>query len=370
MIPANKSTQSTIAWGRIFLYAVLIAITFLPFLLATNIVDLDNPAIAFDWRAGFHGAIWRENFGWGTVAFQTPPWSVLFLLPFTALSFGLGWAAMMYITTIALVLAVPRRPSRNKWLIGTLLLLTAHPVLRNFADVNLEGFLVAGMLISLYAFDQKKPYTLALGILIAGIKPQGVFLVFVIMGSYMLRTFHWRDIAKVVGVCGGVFAITMLIWGEAWLMSLGRLPLGISLTATLADIGLSSVPITIIRTFVAIVSLVVAYRGNPILDRSKVGLLIAASVLVAPYANGLSLVTSLAFGGIALFMNRPWLGVFVFLAYNLPYLQAFGVDQFTIENTFYYMTIQLVLWGILLATVYQDTQNLNLELSTLNEENQ
>ncbi|MGB7340641.1 MAG: glycosyltransferase 87 family protein [Phototrophicaceae bacterium] len=367
MESANQLLKN-IPWGRISLFAILIVMTFLPFVLAINIVDLDNNAIAFDWRQSFHGAIWLENFGWGIRRFQTPPWSVMFLLPFTALSFGLGWAAMMYVTTIALVLAVPRRPSRNKWLVGTLLLLTAHPVLRNFADVNLEGFLIAGVLISLYAFHEKKPYILALGILIAGLKPQGVFLVFIIMGLYMLRTFHWRDIGKVVAVCGCVFIVTMLLWGQVWLESLTLLPAGISLSASLADLGLSTIGISIIRAIVVLVSLIVAYRGEPTLDRAKVGLLIAASVLVAPYANGLSLVTSLAFGGIAIFMSRPWLGIFVFLIYNLPYVQALGVNSFTIEDSLYYMIIQLILWSILLVDVYRDNQPTKRERSTLKED--
>lgn len=355
----STSTQKTglnISWGRLLLLAIIVVLTSMPFFLAINYVDLGNNAIAYDWRTSFHGAIFLENFGWGLRPFQTPPWSIWFLLPFTALPFEIGWAVLMYLTMLVLVLSVPRRPSRNLWLLGTLLLLTAHPTLRNFADVNLEAFVIAGLLITLYAFHQKKPYIMAFGILLAAIKPQAIYLVFLVMGLYMLQIFHWRDIAKVVLICGGVFTITMLIWGQAWLSTLGALPVGISLTSGLSALNFPALIITLSQIIVAIISIVAALRGDKRLSRAKVGLLVAGSILAAPYANGLSVVTLLTFGGIAIFMKRPWLGVFVFILYNFPYIQAFGVDAFTARDSVYFLIILLITWGILLLDVFQETQ--------------
>ncbi|MEM9951952.1 MAG: hypothetical protein AAF846_10145 [Chloroflexota bacterium] len=348
---------SSLNGGKILLHAILVAVTFLPFLLAINLVDLDNPAIAFDWRESFHGAIWLDNFGWDTRPFRTPPWSVYFLLPFTALPFALGWATMLYITTIAMVAVVPRKPSRNLWLIGTILLLTAHPVIRNIADVNLEGFVIGGLLLSLYGFHEEKPLWLALGILIAGVKPQGVFLMYIVMGLYMLRTWNWRNIGKVIAICGGVFVLTMLIWGQAWLESLDTLPGGISLATGLSEFNLPSFAILTTQIGIALVSLVIGYLGEAKLTYLKVGLLISASVLVAPYANAVSVVPALAFGAIGLFMRRWWLGVFIFVIYNLPYLQAFGVERFTAIDTQYFLVIQLILWVSLLIEVIIDNRS-------------
>lgn len=365
-MPDNITRRFSIYSGQIFLMFVLFAITFAPFLLAINYIPLDDPTFAFDWRNSFHGAIWLEDFGWGIRSFQTPPWSVWFLLPITALPFKLGWATLMYLTMLVLVLSVPRKPSRKLWFAGILLLLTTHPTLRNFADGNLEFFVIAGLLISLYAYREKKPYLLSFGLLMAAIKPQEVYLTFAVMGLFMLKTFHWRDIAKVIVICGGVFISTMLIWGQAWYSMIDALPTGISLTAAIDYAGFPAIAIRGIQISLAIISVFIAWRGEPTLDRNKVGLLIAASLLAAPYANGLSLVTSLAFGGIAIFIKRPRLGVLMFVLYNFPYVEISGIRLSKMLSSLYFMIIHLVMWVILLFDVYQQPTAKNVETSIFN----
>lgn len=345
----------TISWGKYLFLSIIVVITALPFFLAINYVDLDNNAIAFDWKNSFHGAIWLENFGWDTRPFRTPPWSVLFLLPITALPFEIGWALMMYLTTVILVLAVPRRPSRNLWVIGVFLLLTAHPTLRNFADVNLECFVVGGILLLRHAYLHEKPILLSIAVLLATIKPQSVFLLMFILGIDILRMFNKRNIMVFGGITTGVLLLSLLLWGQVWYQTITTTPSGISMQAGLNDLGVHPVLIIICQMIIILLTLGMSLKGQQRLPYSKVGLLVTASILAAPYANGLSLVTLLAFGGIAIFMKRPWLGILIFMLYNLPYIQAFGIDAFTIHDSLYFLIILLITWFILMIDVYQET---------------
>lgn len=353
--------------ARVMLIAVIGIITFIPFVLAIDYVDIYHEAMAFDWRNSFHGAIWLEDFGWTSRAFRTPPWAVWYFLPFTALSYEMGWAVMMYLTALVLVRSVPY-PSRRFWVAGNFLLLTAHPTLRNFADVNLEAFVIAGLLLCLYAFNDKKVYWLSAGILLAAIKPQSIFLVFAVMGLYMLRSYPWKETAKVVAICGGVFVVTMLMWGQAWVGSITTVPPGISITAGLAELNFPPITIASIQIIIIAISVFVAWRGKAELDRTKIGLLVSASVFAAPYANGPSVVPVLAFGGIAILMKRPWLGIFVFALYNLPFLEAFGVEEFIVSDAIYFMIIQFITWVILLFDVYQEAETEREESIPLIEE--
>lgn len=370
MQEASSNKGFPIAPGRLLIYSVIFLITFIPFVLATNYIDLDHPALAFDWRNSFHGAIWLKDFGWTSRPFRTPPWAVWYFLPITALPFKLGWAVMTYLSTVTLVLSVPRKPSRNLWIGGTFLLLTAHPVLRNFADVNLEAFVIAGLMFCLYAFKDKKVYWLSAGILLASIKPQSIFLVFAVMGLYMLQTYHWKEIAKVVAICGGIFVITMLIWAQAWLGSTTTVPEGISLTAGLATLKFPPYAILIAQILVAGISVFVAWRDKSELDRTKIGLLVGASILSSPYANALSVVPLLAFGGIAIFMKYPLRGIFIFVLFNLPFVQIFGFDRFTAVDTVYFLLVQLITWLILLIEVYRQSESYRSEAKAEIEETQ
>lgn len=198
------------------LMAIVLIILAVPFFLASNTVDLANDAIAFDWKI-FHAGVDISDIGASySNRVYTPPWSILLLVPLTALPFKLSWSLMLYFTTLMMVASVPRSRSSALWIAGIFLLLLSYPTLRNFADVNLEAYVILGILLTIYAYQSKHPLFLAVAVLIAVIKPQSVFLVMIVLGFYMLQTFPKREIAKFAVLVGSVFVITMLLWGQAW----------------------------------------------------------------------------------------------------------------------------------------------------------
>lgn len=332
------------------LIAIILIIAAVPFFLASNYIDLSNDAIAFDWKESFHGAIWLDNFGWDTRPFRTPPWSLPFFLPVTALPFEVGWSLMTYFTTLMIVASVPRSRSTRLWITAIFLLLTAYPTLRNYADVNLEAYVIFGVLLSIYAYHKKLPFVLGIAVLIATIKPQAVFLLMIVLGVYILQTFQQREIFKFAGLVGAVFGITMLLWGQVWFGSLETVPGGISLSAGLDSLGLPLPLIIIAQVIIAIGTLAIAFRGNKQLSRMKVGLLIVGSVMAAPYANGLSTVSVLAIGVTALFIKRPLLGFFIFIVYSLPYTNA--LDMTIFDNPPFWMFALSLVWVLLAHEVY------------------
>lgn len=342
--------MKTISLTQILLIFLVLIITAIPFFIATNYVDLSNPGIAFDWKASFHGAFWLKNFGWDTRPFRTPPWSIPFFLPITALSFNTSWSLMMYFTTLMIVAAMPRPRSTRLWIAGILLLAIAYPTVRNYIDVNLEAYVILGVLLTLYAYNNKRPLLLGVAVLIATIKPQSVFLLMIVLGIYILQSFQRKDILKFGLLVAIIFGITMLLWAKAWLGSVDSMHGGISLKAGLDSMSLPTFLVVFVQITIAIVTLLIALQGDKQLSRMKAGLLITASVMVAPYANGTSLMSILAIAVTALFIKRPLLGLLIFIIYSLPYTNILGTTL--LDSPVFWMFALLLVWVIFVREVY------------------
>jgi hypothetical protein len=323
------------------------------FLLVIPLLRLSPENFAFDWRESFYGAIWRTDFGWETHPFRVPPWSIPFFIPLTALPFNIGWAVMMAFTTISLVLVVPRFP-KNVQRAGLILLFTAYPVIRNYADVNLEAYVLLGLMLSFAAFQKQNPYLLALGVLLATIKPQNVSLLMLVIGSYMLQTWTKRNVLIFAGIVGAVVLASLVIWGRAWYTSLTTTPTGVSLSATFASLSLPSWFAILLQIGIGLITLFVVLRGNKEISKLKAGLLITASVIIAPYTNLTSLVSMLAFGGIALLQKRFWLGIIVFMLANSPYLYRLSLVSLDLDSSLWVTIIMTITWLILLIVYIQE----------------
>jgi hypothetical protein len=338
-------------YGLFFAFSLLLLSGLFYFVIPLLRLSPEN--FAFDWRESFYGAIWRENFGWESHPFRVPPWSIPFFIPLTALPFNVGWAIMMAVTTLSLVLVVPRFP-KTVQRAGLLLLFTAYPVIRNYADVNLEAYVLLGLMLSFAAFQKQNPYLLALGVLLATIKPQNVSLMMLVMGLYILQTFTRRNILIFGGIVGTVVFASLLVWGRAWYTSLTTTVPGVSLSATFESLSLPSSLALILQIGIGLITLFVVLRGNKEISKLKAGLLIAASIIIAPYTNLTSLVSMLAFGGIALLQKRFWLGVFVFLLADAPYLYRLSLVPFDLDSSLSITIIMTITWFILLIVFYQD----------------
>ncbi len=80
---------------------------------------------------------------------------------------------------------------------------------------------MAGLLLILYAYQKQQPYVLAAGALLATAKPQGVYLLLIVLAVYMLQTFQLR-VTLTAGAATLAIVIPSIVWGGAgWLAALG-----------------------------------------------------------------------------------------------------------------------------------------------------
>lgn len=283
---------------------------------------------------------------------RNPPWSVLILIPLGALPDKAAWGLLVYGTLVAMVMSVPNRgtPKLRYWL-AVLLLIASYPSLRNIADANLEGLVIAGAALLVYGYRDHDPYILAAGILLATAKPQAATLLLLVTGVYTLQTWQPREWIKAGAVVLAVVIPTFLWRGRQWLDAVqGTYQAGsiidISLSAAMERTGNVSQPVILLLMAVLLITtLVIAWRSKPTLSREKAGMLMAGMLLLSPYAAGNSVVTILAIGIIPLFLVRPWWGALLIALINFPY---FWTREWLFLYQSYWWTAILVLtWAIL-----------------------
>lgn len=96
-------------------------------------------------------------------------------------------------------------------------------------------------------------------------------------------------------------------------------------------------------------TLYVVWADRPTIEREKAGMLIAASLLLSPYAAGNSLLTVLAVGIIPLLQSRPAAGAILVALADLPYLFLPAHDIQFRWSIYYWTAMLIVTWGIFLA---------------------
>jgi hypothetical protein len=123
---------------------------------------------------------------------------------------------------------------------------------------------------------------------------------------------------------------------------------------------LSPSVVNLLRGVLIAVSLGVAYFTRWTLSREKAGMLIAASLLIAPYAAGNSALSIYAVGVLPLFFTRRWLGVFLVVLTNALYLML-GQNEWMFRYSAYYWTgYFFVAWLVLGWVVWQTERTVSV----------
>ncbi|MEO8611375.1 MAG: glycosyltransferase 87 family protein [Chloroflexota bacterium] len=350
-------------WLGLVLAGIVIVALFVGFF---EHIPIENTSFAIDWHS-FHQAVKGGNLVYApTDGLRVPPWSALFIMPLGFFSFAASWGLLAMISFGLLVFSVPRVFPRWKHLMAVLLLTSSFLALRLAADGNFEGFIVAGAALIVYAYRKQHAGWMALGVLLATFKPQAVVLLLVVIAVDLIAQPARRPFALKAGALVLAIVIPSMLWrGEGWLASLlgenyqnytGNY-LDISLSSALTRLGLPAFIGLIGRLVVVAVSVWIAWRplwrtpNKPsLLSREKAGMLIAASLLISPYAAGNTVLVVLAIGVIPLFQKRFWLGGLLILLsdaaiflHNTAYLTVIS---------YYWTAYLVVVWAVLAVVTW------------------
>lgn len=359
--------MSSIRPVRLFFWLVIALVLFAVMLVFVGFferIPMEHTSFAIDWRA-FHAAVSGGNLVYApTDGLRVPPWSAIFIMPLGFFSLGASWGLLALISFTILVFSVPRVFPRWKHWLSVMLLAASFLALRLAADGNFEGFIIAGAALMVYAYRKQHAGWMALGLLLATFKPQAVVLLLVAMGLDMIVQPSRRTFAFKTGILVLAVVIPTMLWrGSGWLAAfLGENYqfytgnyLDVSLGAAIARIGLPSIIGLVGRLLVGGISLYIALRhlwqktdAPSRFTREKAGLLMAASLLISPYAAGNTILTVLAIGVIPLFQKRLWLGG-ILIALSDAALLLHRPEYISLSA--YYWTAYLLLTWVVLAVV-------------------
>jgi hypothetical protein len=316
----------------------LVAVACTAFLVLFERLTIQGTSLGIDWYSIWSGMNrGRPLYGEWMV---TPPWIILLILPLAFMSFRASWGIILLLTMGAVILSIPRTRNRAAFMLMALLVGTSFSHLRHAADGNLEGLVILGVLAILWAVDRADPFALAAGVFLASAKIQVTWLLLIYISAYVLA--HWprRRWLSSAGLVTASIGIGLLWRGRDWLQTLWVVrersqPVDLSLWATIHRLGLPLWLAVIFAVVILVLSLVATRTGKWAATRSKAGVLISASLLVAPYAAGNSLLSALAIGGAPFLLASPPIGIAMFLLDDLKYLSP---------NTW------MVAWGATFAT--------------------
>jgi hypothetical protein len=319
-------------------------------------LPIEGTSLGIDWR-GLWSGIQGGTLRYGT-GLCNPPWSILPVLPLGFLSFRASWGLLTLATLGTLVASVPRTSSHKiRWL-SVLLLITSYPALRHVADGNLEGLVIAGLLLVLYGYHAGSPWALAAGTLLATAKMQETWLLMVALAIYVIGTWsprRWAASALVVAI--GV--VPGMLWlGRDWLNAVIATPqrgsiMDSSLSAAVSRLGLPSWVFGSLWVAVLAATLYIVLAGQRSISRQKAGFLISASLLLSPYAAGNSFLTVLAIGIIPVAQSRPLIGMMLIALTNLPYFTLASPDVWFWWSATYWTALLLLTWIVFAWQLYR-----------------
>lgn len=322
-------------------------------------LPIDGTTLAMDWKGLW--ACLRSGIHYDGIALRNPPWSIFYLYPLAQLPMQAAWGVAMYLTLIMLVLSVPQvRPRWRTWL-SILLLTTSFPSLRHMADGNFEGVMIAGLLLALYGYRHAHVSALAAGLLLSTAKPQEVLLFLPTLGVYMLMTLSRRVLIQTAAICL-LFVVPGMLWRgeEWWTVGMMQMPnrgtdMDMSLMAALDRVGLGAPGFKAAAiSVVSGLALYIAWIARPHFSRELAGMLVAASLLIAPYSAGNSVLVILAIGIIPVFQQRVGLGLALILLYNMPFL--LNNAEYRHLYAYYHTALTLISTFVLAAQVWRQEQ--------------
>lgn len=318
--PAPPASSAQVV--KVFLAVGLCAVVAAVFAAAFERLPIENTSLALDWRVFYQGI------QGGRLTYHlylhNPPWSLLVLLPLGRLTFQASWGILSFLTLLVLVASVP--PSRLRiWAVSVLAVTLSFPAIRHFADGNLEGEVIAGILLLLASYPSKNGWLWIGGLLLATAKIQEAWLFLLVLGLAVVR--HWppRRWAYPTLAAAVVAGGSVWLYGRDWFSMMWNIPakntvVNMSLTATLSRLHVAPVANGLVWVALAALTLWTSTRDTSTISREKAGLLIVASLLLAPYSAANNYLTVLAIGIIPLFQASPWLGLSLLAAVNVPYL--------------------------------------------------
>ena len=319
-----------------------------------QMLPIENTTLAMDWKTEW-GAMRGGNLHYQPAeGVRFPPWSLLPFLPLGLLPMKTAWGILAGISIYLVAASVPRIQPTRVYLVSVLLAVTSFASIRNIVDGNFEAVVVAGVALLIYAYRNENIALLALGLIVATIKIQVVTLLILILLVYILFAWQkWKWLKA--GVLTGAVILPSLIWrGKDWYIAVFGANYD-KYTNSIIDISLSAaltrlevIPpgfISLALILILAITIAVAWKTRPSLSHDKAGFFIAASLLLAPYAAGNSVLSLLVIGIIPLFQTRPWLVGSLLVFFNLPY---FWTTEFLYNYQAYYWTsLVFITWVIL-----------------------
>jgi hypothetical protein len=332
-------------------FALAILISAGVFVAFFQLIPIESASIAIDWKR-----LWPQLEG-GIVQYGggllNPPWAALLMTPLGLLPLQASWGLLAFLTTLVLVVSVPRVSNKRLYWLSIALLVFSYPSLRHMVDGNFEMLIIGGALLTVLGFQRKHPLILAFGVLLLSSKPQAAALALLVLGVYALL--EWKQYDRVwLSTAGIILAVTLplLLWiGDEWLETMLNIPertsiMNMSLMPALERIG-SLPPALILVAWAALVgaTLWVAWRTRTQLTREKLAFLLAASLLASPYSGGNSQIALLAVGIIPLFQKRPLVGGILIIMTAFPLLWT---DTLRFNYGAWYATLTVfVMWSVL-----------------------
>jgi hypothetical protein len=286
---------------------------------------IEGTSLAIDWKGLWAGLRADPPLYGNATGLRIAPWDVLLVKPLGWLPFRASWGMLTLLTLAVLVASVPRNLGKKRFWLGSVLLVTSYPAIRHIADGNVEGLMVAGLLLVVWGYQSQKPWLLAAGLLLASAKGQEMGLLAVVLGIYLLRTWPRRRLLALAAYLAAVIIPSLLWLGREWILGASAIQergslVDSSLWATLSRLGLPAW--LILGCWLALAALIVLYacRSKPSFSRPKAAALVAASLLLAPYAAGNSYLTVLAVGLLPVVLEGNALAVILMILVDLPYL--------------------------------------------------
>lgn len=285
-----------------------------------------------------------------------PPWSMLPLIPLGLIPDKAGWGLLVFILICILILSVPRQRNRLLYWFQILLLVTSFPALRVMADAQVEGIVIAGLLLTYVAFQHEKPVLMAIGLLLATAKPQAVHIYMLILGLYILHAWQFRRWLTTGLIAGSVVLLTLLWKGAEWWVAINNFQftntlIDISLSGAMDRLGVPGPLAVIIWAITGIFALLLMWFSRRDVSRIKIMFLVSTSMLLAPYTGGNTILIPLAVGVIPLMNKHPLQGILLFVLIDAGYFLNRG--DLRDVYAYYWTVVLLLMWALAAFDIYR-----------------
>lgn len=320
------------------------------FIWAVSKLPVDQSGISFDLGTFFWPAthLFRIHYVDGLYA---PPWTLALLWPLTVWPINISRGFFALAILLAALISVRRHKSYTRWLLALLLLLFSHPVLRQLTELNIEFMPIFGALLLVYALREQSEFAMAGAAFLLSAKIQESWLLAAVLGLRVLYTWPRPKLVRVFA-WSGAFTLPLLLWkGAEWLEAMlrfGPKATDSSLRSIFSELGVHPLLFGAIWLAILIITLRSTMRTGGETGRSEIGMLLAAGLLLSPYASNTSVVTPLAIGVPPFVQRRPLPGTMLMSLFYLPYfiLQTRQIRAIW-ENT-YSAIMLLIIWGVML----------------------